>query len=219
MVDSARETAKSNLDIVVYIDNDDSLSIPMAKELGISYIVGPRITMTDYWNKCYKEASPEADIFMQAGDDIIFRTRGWDEMVEKEFQKWPDRIILVHGDDLDPSFRSRFGTHSFLHRKWIDALGYFIPPYFSSDNGDRWLMEVADFLGRRAYLPFVTEHLHPRTGKAVLDSTYRERLERHERDNPNQLYVDMFDERFQDIEKLQRLMIVDEEYENASSCQ
>lgn len=219
MVDSCRETARVCPDIVVYIDNDDQLSIPAAKELGITYIVGPRITMTDYWNKCYREASPESDIFMQAGDDIIFRTRGWDALVEEEFQKWPDRIVLVHGDDLDPSFRSRFGTHSFLHRKWIEALGYFIPPYFSSDNGDRWLMEIADFLGRRVFLPFVTEHIHPRTGKVSLDSTYKERLERHEKDKPDQLYIDMFSERLADVEKLQKLMSEDWELENASSRQ
>jgi len=147
---------------------------------------------------------------MQAGDDIVFKTPGWDVIVEQAFAESEDKILLVHGNDLDPNFSSRFGTHSCLHRRWIETLGYFIPPYFSSDNGDRWLMEIADFLDRRKYLPYITEHIHFRTGKAELDSTYRERLERHQRDNPDALYIEMFPERYADIEKLQRVMIQDD---------
>lgn len=214
LVDSIRETSTIQPEIVVYIDDDDTLSPSMAEELGLVTLIGPRITMTDYWNKCYKKAT--GDLIMQMGDDVVFRTKGWDVMVEEEFAKWPDKIVLVHGDDLDTNFRSRFGTHSLLHRKWIDTLGYFIPPYFSSDNGDRWLMAVADFLGRRKFLPFVTEHMHFRTGKAQLDSTYKERLERHQKDNPNQLYNEMFPERLNDIEKLHKVIM---DHENALCVQ
>lgn len=205
MVDSIRAMSTIQPEIVVYIDDDDILSPPMAKELDIVTIIGPRIIMMDYWNKCYEKAS--GDILMMAGDDIVFKTPGWDVIVEDEFAKWPDKIVLVHGDDLDPNFGSRFGTHPLLHRRWIETTGYFIPPYFSSDNGDRWIMAVADFLGRRKYIPFVTEHLHPRTCKAQLDSTYKERLERHKRDKPNELYTNMFPERLGDIEKLNKVIM------------
>lgn len=201
MVDSAREMSLTPPEIVVYIDDDDKDTLPMAEELGLVTVIGPRITMTDYWNKCYEKATN--DIVMQAGDDIMFRTKGWDKMVEDEFEKWPDKLVLIHGDDLDPNFRNKFGTHSLLHRRWIETLGYFVPPYFSSDNGDRWLMAVANFLNRRVYLPFITEHLHFRTGKAVIDSTYAERLKRHDDDKPDQLYADMIAERLADAAKLQ----------------
>ena len=55
MVDSAREMSTIQPEIIVYIDDDDSVSLPMAKQLGLITIVGPRITMTDYWNKCYEK--------------------------------------------------------------------------------------------------------------------------------------------------------------------
>lgn len=218
-LESLAQTISAVQEVVFYVDDDDVFSVPMIEHfqekmktgIMIKYIVGPRITMTDYWNKCYEQASGE--IMMQAGDDIIFKTKAWDSMVENTFRISPDKILLVHGDDMDGNFRSNFGTHSFLHRNWIDALGYFIPPYFSSDNGDRWLMEVADFIGRRKFIPIVTEHIHPRTGKVGLDSTYKERLARHERDNPNQLYVDMFYERLGDAAKLQARI---EELRNAA---
>lgn len=209
LVDSIRETSTNQPEIVVYIDDDDAISPPMATGLGLTTVIGPRITMTDYWNKCYEKCS--GDLVMQMGDDVVFKTPGWDVMVEEEFAKWPDKLVLVHGDDLDTNFRSRFGTHSLVHRKWVETLGYFIPPYFSSDNGDRWLMAIADFLGRRKFLPFVTEHMHFRTGKAELDSTYRERLARHEADNPNELYNKMFAERLVDIEKLHKVITTFEE--------
>ena len=67
-------------------------------------------------------------------------------------------------------------------------------------------MEVAKFIDRIRYIPFITEHLHPRTRKAPLDSTYKERLQRHARDNPDQLYLDMIGSRLADAQKLQEVI-------------
>lgn len=209
MVNSARNTARENPEIVVYIDDDDKESVTMADELEIRRIIGPRIElMTNYWNKCYSQVGPGCDIFMQCGDDVVFKTKDWDVIVEQAFAESEDKILLVHGNDLDASFNKvNFGTHCFLHRRWIEALGYFIPPYFSSDNGDRWLMAVAEFIGRIKYVPIVTEHCHFRTGKAAIDATYAERMQRHVRDNPDQLYADMFMERLADAEKLNSIIL------------
>src|SRR6266705_3622822 len=81
MVNSARETCAVPPEIVVYVDDDDPESAVKAEELGLKLIIGPRIIMTDYWNQCYAKSA--GDIVMQAGDDIVFRTPGWDAMVEE----------------------------------------------------------------------------------------------------------------------------------------
>ena len=132
LVQSIQETSTVMPEIVLYLDDDDETKLGYYGNLFTTYVVGPRITMTDYWNKCYEKC--HGDIVMQMGDDVVFKTKGWDVMVEEEFAKWPDKIVLVHGDDLDANFRSRFGTHSLVHRKWVETLGYFIPPYFSSED-------------------------------------------------------------------------------------
>jgi len=202
MVKSARDTAKNPLDIVAYIDRDDEVSEFKAKELGISYLMGPKVVFTDYWNQCASIA--QGDIYMQCGDDVVFRTPNWDVLVEKVFSQFPDRIVLVHGDDLQPRFGRFFGTHPFVHKRWVEATGYFVPPYFKWGSGDQWLNEVANYLKRRCFVPIVTEHMHFSEGKAETDSTYQTDtniiLEAAE------LYQRMGWERMQDVEKLTAAM-------------
>jgi len=128
--------------------------------------------------------------------------------VEAAFAACPDKILLVHGNDLDPWFPD-FGTHSLVHRRWVDTLGYFIPPFFVSDYGDTWIGEVAKLIERIKYVPFVTEHCHPRAGKAALDATYQERLNRQFSDghnHPGEVYMDTFMERLADAEKLTKVI-------------
>ena len=121
------------------------------------------------------------------------------------FDGYPDRIVFVHGRD--GIHDASFGTHGFIHRRWVDTVGYFVPPYFSSDYNDTWLNEVANALGRRVYLPgLYTEHMHPVAGKAPWDATYHERMERHTRDGVDALYVSKRHERLADVERLRAVL-------------
>jgi hypothetical protein len=208
LFDSIADTALQMPEIVFYTDKDDEQSSRMAyalekRYLKTAHIVGPRQTLTACWNDCYKLC--DGDIVMFAADDLVFKTKNWDVMVAKAFREQDDKILFVHGDD--GHWGAEFGTHGFLHRNWIDTVGYVLPPYFSSDYGDTWVNEVADALGRRKYLPFVTEHMHFLWGKAPMDATYNERLERHKKDEPGKLYAELAPKRLQDVEKLRAAML------------
>ena len=205
MVRSAWETALNPPEIVVYIDDNDNsydLSHPVNDGIGaldVKIVDGPRILLTDTWNKCYEVST--GDILLQGNDDIIFRTPRWDVMVEEEFEKCCDKILMVHGDDLGCQHES-FGAHCFVHRKWVEAVGFFIAPWFSSDFGDTVLNFAANQLDRRRYLPMAIEHQHFIFGKAVVDETTKDRLTNHVRDNPEQIYEQKLPERMQMVEKL-----------------
>ncbi len=191
------------LEIIAWLDDDDTLSPPVCGELGIKTISGPRgsVKLSDMWNRCYAAASPESDIFMLAGDDMVFKTYAWDLMVEDCFKAFPDKLVLVHGDDL--YFGCMLGTHCFVHRRWIETVGYFTPPYFSAEFADTWVNHVAEFIGRRIFLPFIVEHLHPEYGgKAPMDQTHKERIARREHDGVQEQYTNMAPERFTDAMKL-----------------
>lgn len=201
MVTSARKTATvpTGIEFIFYIDDDDAASYAMAERLDVKSIVGPRIILSEMWNACWMESSD--DIFMHCGDDIIFRSDGWDSEVIDAFERVPDKIVLVHGRDGYQD--ANLATHGFYHRRWTDALGYLVPPYFSSDYNDLWGTEVADMIGRRTYLHSVyTEHMHPVIGKGTWDQTHNERLARHQQDNVQAIYYSKKQERLEDANKL-----------------
>ncbi len=202
-VKSLRATAKSEVEVLVYIDDDDHASVGAAQNLGIGYTVGPRIRLTHCWNELYKKS--KGDIVMQGNDDVAFRTPGWDQMVEKAFEEVPDKILFVHGTDEGQHYNT-FGAHGLVHRRWADALGYFIAPYFSSDFGDTWLNDLANELDRRRYLPFVVDHIHYIFGKAQMDETTKDRLKRHQEDKVEALYEGLLPQRMADVAKLRATM-------------
>lgn len=197
---SAFETADTEVEFVFYVDEDDDSSLDVISQHGGKIITGPRVVLSEMWNRCAERASH--NVMMHCGDDIIFRSDHWDSIVLNEFEQVPDKILLVYGRD---GFQDeKLGTHSFIHRNWVDTVGYFVPPYFSSDYNDTWLNEVAIALGRRRYVPEIyTEHMHPAAGKGVLDITHQERLARHTRDNVENIYASKQDERYADVKKLQ----------------
>ena len=160
------DTCNTMPEVVVYVDDDDKVSIPVADKLGFKYSQGPRHALS----QCYNEASALAtgDLLMYGGDDLVFRTPNWDVIVADEFAQ--RKIILVHGDDQCHG-TTRAATHGILHRKWVEATGYFVPPYFESWF-DMWLTDIANELNVRVCLPFINEHMHFTVCKAEYDKTY-----------------------------------------------
>jgi len=205
---SAITTAKypKDLEFIFYTDIDDKKSNiffeqnleflqedfeeKFDSDIQIKRIIGDRIVLSEMWNKCWEKST--ANIFFHAGDDIRFRTLDWDEIVLNKFNEISDKIAFIFGDDgftetLDNGTRF-FGTHGFIHRNWTDTIGYFVPPYFSSDYNDTWLNDVSKKINRIYKVKIMTEHLHPVAGKHFFDKTHKERLKRHIKDKVNDLY-------------------------------
>lgn len=201
LLDSIKETSTVMPQVVFYRDDDDApfpLDFYWSQRMNVKVVNGPRIKMAEMWNRCAEVA--EGEILMVAGDDIVFRTKGWDDDVRRAFAAFPDRLVMVHGND--GVYAEKFGTHFFLHRNWVDAVGYVTPPYFEGDFVDTWWNEIATALNRRIYFPFVTEHMHPIARKAEKDNTYREKEARQKKENSEQLYKELRSERKADFQKL-----------------
>lgn len=200
---SAKDTADmpDEIEIVTYIDDDDK-SYDDVILRGLVRIKGPRQTMSKNWNDCQIHAS--GPIYGLMGDDILFQTEGWDTFIKQNFEYYPDGIAYLYGNDGSP--HTNFGTHGFLHKNWVDAVGYFVPPYFVSDYCDTWLNDVAKIINRHVHIPILTEHMHPDLGKAEYDQTHQERIERHHRHRPDLIYTEKADERQADANKLRKVM-------------
>jgi hypothetical protein len=109
------------------------------------------------------------DILFLAGDDIQFMTKNWDLNIIKVFEKFPDKIcmaapfdgngkgngnaLLVNEEPYQLKENERVGSpHFAVHRNWMKALGYFVPPFFWHWYVDTYNQTVAKKLGRCFYL-------------------------------------------------------------------
>lgn len=205
--ESALDTAKAsnNIEVVFCVDEDDKQSIDAYMTFTETdqlkcVISNDRIVLSNLWNMAYDYAT--GDICMHCGDDIIFRTNDWDEIIINEFMKVDDRILFVYGSDGIWDSKE-LGTHGFLHRNWINTIGYFVPPYFSYGRNDTWLTEVATKIDRLRYIPEIyTEHMHFARNKSEKDAIYIEAAQRGKRDNVLKIWTDTKNERIDNAKKL-----------------
>jgi hypothetical protein len=213
MIESVFDTAANleGVEIVAYIGEDDNSyaemdpgtadSLSAASRRFVKFVYGPRVIFSDLWNQAAKHA--RGDIFMLCADDVFFRTRGWDVVVEAAFAQVPDRILCVYADDMGPSGKS-FATLPFVSRQFCDVLGYFTgPPLFEADFSDAWPQDVAEMIGRRRFLPGIEiEHQHWLWGKADRDVVYDENERRKAASNPGKKYAETEHLRKADAAKL-----------------
>lgn len=175
-----------NVEVVYYVDDDDD-SYNGLNLYNTTRVSGQRVVLSEMWNATADAA--RGDIFMHCGDDIIFRTEGWDDVVREAFDAHEDKILFVFGDDgSSESNKNDFGTHGFVHRNWVEAVGYFVPPYFVSDYNDTFLNEIGRKVGRHHSIPILTEHMHYSLGKMEIDQNTQDRLDRHAKEHPQDAY-------------------------------
>lgn len=195
LYETAKKTISTNndLEIIYYIDEDDLISkqkVEEMKSLGyiVDYCVGPRQTLSNCWNDAYKKSSGEIIGFVD--DETRFVTKDWDKIVLSKFNLHEDKICFVGGNDnfYNIKWGKNFCTIGFLHRNWIETVGYFVPPYFVADYCDTWLNDVAKEIKRHFWIEDLhIHHLH-RLTEYGLDQTHEQRLERAEIHNPKSLY-------------------------------
>lgn len=199
---SVEKTAQNpnDIEIVFYIDIDDTESKEQFHEIcdiglttNVYACIGKRILLSETFNRCLDIS--DGPYYMLCADNIVLRTKNWDTMVLDKFAEYPDKIVLVHGKDNPDDHIPSLAKHPFLHKNWINIIGYFCPPYFSSGYNNKWLTMVADIIKRREFLPnLLTEHMHPDIidnndkPKAIIDTTYIERIERGKRDDVDKIW-------------------------------
>ena len=177
MVRSAQRTADqpANLEWLFYLDHDDDQSETVLRGLlgeQMRIVRGSRLKDQSYWNRL-ADASAAETIFLGA-DDLTFVTPGWDTAVLAADQSGNHAGIgMTWADDGD--IGERLATHPFVTRRWIEVVGFFVPPYFERCFVDLWIFELAVLAGLGTYVPGVLiEHSHVELGKASPDALYEE---------------------------------------------
>jgi len=176
---------KSKLEYMFYVDSDDSmtqtfLAANREQDSRVNIVVGERIIFSQMFNEIASRST--GDILFMTGDDILMQTKNWDLLVEEEFNKVKDKLLVV--STRDGIQNEKIATHSFIGRPWIETLGYLTLGIFPGDYVDNWLTDVARGVNRLVYRDDIfVEHLHPNVGKGQLDSTYTEKFMQTARHN------------------------------------
>lgn len=174
MISSAISTAQSpnDLEFLVYRDDDD-LSMEKFEFKQTTVLTGPRSSVSKMTNICF--ANSRGDLIMYAADDIIFRTPGWDKLIQECRNSRPKAAFLVYGNDLSLNAKS-IATHGFVSREFANINGFLLTEKFEADFCDTWNTQIARLSRSLIYLPsMVIEHMHPSWGKSTVDSTYLDR--------------------------------------------
>ncbi|HVR58279.1 MAG TPA: glycosyltransferase family A protein [Pseudolabrys sp.] len=174
----AQSTHPELIEVILCVDDDDIESHGIVfSELDLKLVVGPRQTMGAYNAECLRHASGE--ITIAVNDDIIVRTKGWDEKVRALDARYPDGVYLGYPNDL---FQGRkLSTFPILSRTTCELLAEPYPRAYKGAFLDPHLMDIFRRLQKRGYEriayaeDIVFEHIHYRNNPEALDATYSDR--------------------------------------------
>lgn len=169
MVASVRATARRPVRIVVAVDPDDPALPDYRRKVRETFVLPDRLYYTGALNAVASEVWDDVDILGAFGDDVLFRTPGWDDAVRAALATpglaFPND--LAHG--------AGWPTAVWMSSTIARALGWLAYPGVRHQYADNVWKVLGEETGTLRYLPdVVCEHMHVAYGKADWDPTYRE---------------------------------------------
>lgn len=202
------------VEILFGINQGDDESIKKCIELkekckiGINYVTvqnhpSGKVNLSFLWNQIYdKTTNPIVGFF---GDDVIFRTPGWDEEVRSEFLN--DHIKLISCNDVHVQ-KGRKAVLFFTHKDVHDLVGMYMNEKFYRWFMDSWWDAVFQFCGKLIYREdIVCEHKLPINFSERMDDTYRRMEGLQENDKVTMDTIETFNSIRAAVEKIDKTKI------------
>ena len=200
-----------------YIDEDDPRTkayedYARRQHDNSTNLLGESQSVSISWNVIAQFATNHlerpADILIMGNDDLVYKTDGWDNIIEEETKKFPDDIYCMYMEDLING--EKHCAFPIVSKKWYTTLGYFTPGVFNFGYNDTWVFDIAKKIGRTHFIPnAVNEHMHFTAGKSGMDDTYnrnrtQERGNLYEKDKV--IFEDTEKDRQADADKLMEVI-------------
>jgi len=205
----------NNVELVFGVDEDDPTretaykiadAIPFVRIVDIKNN-GKFIGINKIWNILADNTKEE--IFGYIGDDMIFMTPNWDEMIMKEFTEPDlpkDKIKLVHCYD-GHRMRDEICVNAFVHRKYYEVLGYFTKEDFLINWSDQWMYQTFAAFHRVKWIKDIhIQHNHWIYGGRKKDKTADRMLsDNHDKISDN-LWYSLAPQRIEAVKKLSKYL-------------
>ena len=153
------------------------------------------------WNICAKEA--KEDILAMIGDDMVFKTRGWETKILEEFtNNCPkDNIKMLHCND--GRHGSKIAVNLFVHKRYIELTGYLMREEFMVDFIDIWLQQIFKSLNRIVYRgDILIEHNHWSFRKSIKDGVANNLRGNNYPEISQRMWVDLLEERIKEAKMI-----------------
>lgn len=168
--------AKQNTQIMIAIDDSDPeragyVDAVCGPGVFLLNVAAERRNMVQTLNQAatYEASDDHVGILGFVGDDHLFETQGWDELLLASFE--PN--MIAYGDDGHQG--ANLPTAVFMDADIVRTLGWMAPPGFRHLFVDNAWRALGERLGTLKYLPDLRiTHLHPHAGRAEWDATYAE---------------------------------------------
>jgi hypothetical protein len=130
-------------------------------------VAEPRVGYTGALNRAAARLWDDVDVLGAFGDDVVFRTHGWDERVRAALATPGHRLRRR------PDPRPNHPSAVFMSSAIAKALGWLALPATTHQWADDGWKRLGQATGCLRFLEgVVVEHEHPAVGKAEWDETY-----------------------------------------------
>ena len=167
----ANTVQKDKTMLLVYVDDDDTItrSAIDTKQFPdpgfpIRWHIGPRPSALGQTHQAlWNDSGRTAEIYMITCDDARFDTPGWDDIVRREFEKYPDGVLLAFANDPN----SEQATYPFIGWGLLQTLGYqkIFPGIFPFWFDDKWVEQIGQMAGRSARIAMTINPIGGDKGK------------------------------------------------------
>ena len=161
LLQTAHHTATNFSEVVVkyYLNDDDPSLRAYKKELNkmydiygdsVQWEIGPDQNTVHSWNMLCE--STQADYYILAGDEVKFKTAGWDDKIKETKQQYPDGVFCISAFDGRPNrAEAEMCTTPIVTKEWREALGYFWSPFLWHWHVDHYTGDLARAVKRYVY--------------------------------------------------------------------
>lgn len=162
--------ASDESDVIFVLDESDPSAIDY-KRAGVPNLLvwpGTMVERTNIAAKAVYSVPNGFDTIAWMGDDMVFRTKGWDDQIKDALKD----SLLVYTNDLHQGAAKAEAV--FMRKKVVKALGWLCPPWSKHLYVDDAYVRLSERLGGRYLEDVIIEHMHPYAGKAEWDDRYLE---------------------------------------------